>query len=222
MICSVSALSSLSDVKRVLRVAASDTSRDARLLSALAAVEDVIKHRLDLPLSGSNVETYWDTPEDATLHLPAADVTVTRVDVFEYSGSSGLPLSPVELGHGEGYDVTDDGRLYLRPVLGVEPFEGAVGSRPLKVYARIDVHYEGTGVVPRGVTEGVALLAAGYDNDSERLLSSLKSEKIGDYSYEYLDPVGDSSNRADTVSAYVAKALWFMGPYLRKQRVMVI
>lgn len=211
------ALASLADVKRILRLTDDDTVRDASLRVALLAVESWASTRLKkMPPPGSQVEVYWDIREDATLHLPTDDLVVTKVNVFEYPSSSGIVLSPLDLGLGYGYEVTDDGKLFLRPVLSVTPFEGAVGQRLLRTYARVEVHYQATGVVPRGVSEGVAILAAGYYSEGPQLMRGLTSERIGDYSYSLAEvKPGDQAS-------YITRALWFLGPFLRRNKVSVV
>ncbi len=214
------ALASLADVKRVLRIPAAsvDTERDDRIRAALAAVESWADTRLwHISAEGEQLEVFWDIPEDATLHLAAPDVTVLKLKVYEYPSSAGVPLSPVELGMGHGYDLSDDGRVFLRPTLTVSPFEGASAQRRLRVYARVEVYYEGTGVIPRAVTEGIAFLAAGHYADGPRALKGLTSEKIGDYSYNLGALKSDSGE-----PSFVDRALFFLGPYMRKQRVAVI
>ena len=211
------ALASLADVKRILRLTDDNPTRDAEIRAALDAVESWAESALwKISLPGAQCEVYWDIPEDATLFLPAADVTVTRVKVFEYPSSAGVPLSPIELGLGHGYDLDDDARLMLRPTLYYSPFEGAGGQRRLRTYSRVEVHYIGTGVVPRAVTEGIAFLAAGYWKDGFRALTGLTSERIGDYSYTLgeIKP-GESA-------PYVTQAMWFLRRFLRKQKVRVI
>ena len=211
------ALASLDDVKTVLRLTDVDATRDAQIQSSLDAVDSWAEtHLWRISRIGAQMETYYDVYEDATLHLPAADVTVTVVRVFEYPSSSGIPLSPIELGLGSGYDITDDGRLLLRPTLLVSPFEGATAQRHLRVYARVEVHYEGTGVVPRAITEGIAFLAAGHWQDGPRALQGLTSERIGDYSYT----LGDVGKDGGT-SSFEARALFFLKPFLKRQRVAV-
>ena len=211
------ALASLDDVKRVLRLTDADTNRDAQLRGALDAVESWAERRLwNTSRAGSQVETYHDVFEDAALTLPAADVVVTKVKVYEYPGSVGAPLSPVSLAHGTGYDVTADGRLLLRADLTVTPFEGAVAQRPLRCYARVEVFYEGTGVVPRALTEGIAFLAAGYWQDGPRALTGLTGERIGDYSY-----TAAGNTAGDEEPDFVARALFFLEDFLRHGRVAV-
>lgn len=214
------ALASLDDVKRVLRFTDSDPQRDAQLQADLDAVESWAEmHLWRLSQIGAQVETYFDIPEDATLHLPAADVTVTLVKAFEHPSSVGVPLSAIELGLGHGYDISADGKLILRPILTVSPFEGATAQRRMRTYARVEVHYQGTGVIPQAVTEGIAFLAAGYWQDGPRALSGLRSEKIGDYSYSLGG--GSSSSVSEDTPSFVTRALWLLTPFLKRQRVSV-
>lgn len=216
----MSTLASLVDVKRILRIPATDvdTDRDAQLQGALDAVEAWASKRLaGISKEGAGIEVYWDVGEDATLRLPASDVTITTLKVYEYPSSNGVPLSPIQLGLGHGYEVTDGGDLILRPMLFVSPFEGATAWRRLRHYDRVEVHYIGTGVIPRAVTEGIAFLAAGYWKDGPRALLGLTSEKIGDYSYT-LGNTGGATGQPE----YVAQALFFLNDYFRKARVSVV
>lgn len=212
------ALASLDDVNRVLRyTTGEDTTRDARVRAALAAIESRMEGQLkNIGREGSWVETFFDTYEDATLYLPAQDATVTLVKVFDYPSSEGTLLDWIGLGRGHGYDLTDEGAVILRPALFVEPFEGAIASRPLKVYSRVEVHYQGTGQIPKAVTEGIALLAAEYYKNAPLTVGRLKSEKIGDYQYTVAeDEAGEESDA-------FKRAMWFLHPYMgRKRRVLV-
>lgn len=210
-------LASVDDVKRILRLTDDNVERDAQIRASLEAVESLLSDRLQIPSEGPQVDAHYDIPEDATLYLPSPDVVVTKVKVFEYPSISGLPLSPIDLGLGRGYEVTD-GRLILRPVFGVQPFEGAVAQRLLRVYARVEVFYQGSGVVPTAVTEGVAYLAAGYWKSSPQVLAGLKGEKIGDYSYtndNSIDPLAGEP-------VYWSMAMKFLRRYMNRQRVRVI
>lgn len=201
-----------------MRIDAAETSQDDAIRVALEAVESWAESRFaHLTKEGSNVETYFDIPEDATLPLPSDDLTVTKVKVYEYPSSNGTPLSPIQLGLGHGYDMTDNGRLILRPTLVVSPFEGAVASRNIRVYSRVEVFYIGTGVIPKALTEGIAFLAAGHYTDGPRALRGLQSERIGDYSYT-LNPGSDEEGQP----SFVARAAWFLTPFMRKQRVRVV
>lgn len=205
------AFASLDDVKRILRITDTDDERDAGIQGALDAIDAWALRRLpDFTLEGAQMEVYFDMPEDATLRLPADDIVVTEVRVFEYPSSGGVPLSPIELGLGHGYDIDNRGNLMLRPTLFVSPFEGAGAWRKLRVYHRVEIHYTATGIVPRDVTEGVAFLAAGYWKDGPRALQGLTSERIGDYSYT-LGNTGGAAGEPE----YVGQARFFLGPYLR-------
>lgn len=211
------ALASTDDVKRILRLTDTNASRDAEIRAALDSVLSWADSRIVLAGTGRQVETYFDVYEDATLRLPVGDLTVTMVKIFEYPASDGYLVSPIQLGLGNGYDITDDGSLYLRPLMGVTPFEGAWARRGLRMYSRVEVYYEGSGVVPRALTEGIAMLAAGYWNDGPSVLSGLKSEKIGDYSYTSDTSVDPATGKP----AYEKSAMWFLKPYMKKARVMV-
>lgn len=210
---------SLEDVKRILRIPADsvDEERDNQLRGALDAVNSWAEGALTISKDGPGLEVYFDIPEDSTLKLPAADVTVTTVKVFEYPSAFGIPLSPIELGLGHGYDLTTSGLLILRPTLFVSPFEGATAQRRLRTYCRVEVNYIGTGVVPRRVTEGIAFLAAGYWQDGPRALTGLTSEKIGDYSYT----LGGANDGNDMEPSFVQRAKFFLGNDFRRQRVFV-
>lgn len=210
------ALASLDDVKRILSLTDVDLVRDAKIRACLAAVEAWAEKRIaNVSREGQQVEVYYDVYEDARLILPADDATVTKVKVYEYPSSGGVELSPIELGLGHGYDVTDTGELYLRPTLTTTPFEGATAQRRLRTYARVEVYYLGTGVVPRDLTEGIAFLAAGYYSDGPGALHGLVSEKIGDYSYTM------QRVSAGDEPSYVKQAKFFLSDYFRKQRVSV-
>ena len=208
---------SLDDVKRILRVTTEDETRDAQLRASLAAVESLMEQKIPyVPKGQDDFYCYFDIPEDATLTLPAKDVVLTKLQVFEYPSSAGVPLSPIELGLGHGYDLKDD-QIILRPTLFVSPFEGASSQRRLRVYARVEIHFVGSGIVPTALTEGVALLAAGYWQDGPRALQGIKSERIGDYSYTL-----GNQGTPEEPAGYVTQAMWFLAPFLSTKRVQVI
>ena len=207
---------SLQDVKRILRLTDTDTDRDAQIQAALDAIHSWAEAKIEISKEGANVEVYFDVSEDATLHLPAKDCVVTLLKVYEYPSSAGVPLSPIELGVGTGWTQDDQGQIKLRPTLEYSPFEGAQARRRLRAYERVVVHYEGTGAVPRAVTEGVAMLAAGWWQHSPIALSGLTSERIGDYSYTL---EGKTSAEAPV---YVRRGMWLLRDFLRKSHVSVV
>lgn len=212
-------LASLADVKRVLQLTDDNEARDAQLRASLAAIDDWISPSFEkLTLDGPQVEVFWDVYEDATLHMPATDVTITRVRAFYSPVAFEDEPVPSEMTLGSGFDLTDQGDILLRPSLAVQPFEGAYATRQLRVYSRVEVHYIGTGVVPRSVSEGVALLAAGYWKEGPAILSSITHEKIGDYEY-WTNAGGTTSGAA--VPAYVTRAMEFLNARKPKARVSV-
>jgi hypothetical protein len=217
----MSALASLDDVNRILgRTTGADETADAKTRAALDAVNSWAESALwKISAEGPNVEVYFDQPEDGTLYLPAPDVTVTKVKIFPYgSGNDSFFFLYTNSmsGTGQGYDIDDQGRLILRPMRTFAPFEGARAERFLRTYSRVEVHYIGTGVIPKGVTEGIAFLAAGYIEYGPKVLSGMKSERIGDYSYTL------QGQGTDEELPYMRQARMFLGRYLRKQRVRVI
>lgn len=210
-------LASLDDVKRILRVSTVDEERDAQLRAALDAVEDWIAPQLaGLTAEGQQVEAFFDVYEDATLHMAARDATVLRVKVFYGPASAdGIPQG-YEMRLGSGYDLDNEGRIMLRPNLTFAPFEGALASRPLKMYSRVEVLYYSTGVVPKSITEAVALLTAGYWSEGPQLLQSISHEKIGDYEY-WTNANADGAAPA----AYTVRAMQFLNNRRRRNRVSV-
>jgi hypothetical protein len=152
--------------------------------------------------------------------MPASDGIVTLVRVFEYPSSVGIHLSPLTLGQGHGYDVmAEEGAVILRPTLDVSPFEGATAQRRLRLYSRVEVHYDASGVIPPALTEGAAFLAAGYFTDGIRALTGLTSERIGDYSYTIGS--GGAGASEDRTPSYVRQALMFLDDFLRSSHVAV-
>jgi hypothetical protein len=217
----MTALATLEDVNRILGYTTGDnTARDAKVRAELAAIESWAETSLwKISAEGPNVEVYFDVVEDATLYLPAGDITVTKVKIVPYaSGDDGFYFIYVNSSSstGQGYDLDDQGRLMLRPAKTFAPFEGARGSRLLNTYARVEVHYEGTGVIPRAVTEGVAYLTAGYHAYGPKALAAIKSEKIGDYSYTLA-----GAGPGETLP-YLDQALFFLKRFIKTQRVRVI
>lgn len=215
------ALASLNDVNRILgHTTGEDTSRDDKVRAALEAVESWAETALwKISAEGPNVEVYFDIKDDATLYLPAGDITVTKVKIIpRASGNDAFYWIYVAStsSTGQGYDLDDQGRLMLRPMRSVAPFEGAHASVYGQTYDRVEVHYEGTGIIPRAVTEGIAFLTAGYVAYGPQALQNVKSERIGDYSYT-LGGVGNNDELP-----YMTQALFFLKPHMRTQRVRVI
>lgn len=214
-------LASLDDVNRILGyTTGDDEARDSKIRAELAAVMSWADTALwKISVEGENEEVYFDVYEDATLYLPAGDLTVTKVKIVPYSaGDDSFYFVYVnsEAGNLGGYDLDDDGRLMLRPQRTIQPFEGARGDRIMRTYSRVEVHYIGTGVVPRGVTEGIAFLTAGYHTYGPQALSNFKSEKIGDYSYT-LGGLG-----VDEELPYMRQAYFFLKPFMRTMRARVM
>lgn len=220
----MAALASLDDVNRILGyTTGDDTTRDAKIRAELDAVESWAESALwKISVEGSNVEVYWDVNDDATLYLPAGDITVTKVKIIPSStggDDSFFWLFANSLSStGQGYDMDDQGRLFLRPMRNYTPLEGAVATSLPRQYARVEVHYQGTGVVPRAVTEGIAFLTAGYHSHGPQALNNVKKEKIGDYQYELGGGMGGSG---DEQLPYMQQANLFLRRYLRSQRVRV-
>jgi hypothetical protein len=218
----VTTLASVEDVNRILGHTTGDNPvRDAKVRASLDAVESWAEGAFwKTSAEGPQVEVYFDVYEDATLYLPALDITVTKVKIVPYAaGDDAFYYIFVnsEAGNTQGYDVTDDGRLILRPLRSIQPFEGVRADRILRTYSRVEVFYKGTGIVPRGVTEGVAFLAAGYHTYGPRVLGGLlQSEKIGDYSYTLSNSVSGEA------LPYMQQANFFLGRFMRKQRVRVM
>jgi hypothetical protein len=205
---------SVADVKRILQL--TDTSQDEAIRVALAAVESWAQPLLgNLTVTGDQSEMYYDVREDATLYLPQADVVVTCVRVHGSGNWWPGETWPWDLGYGRNYDVTDDGRVLLRPFTLYAPFEGAWAQRQIRTFDRVEVFYTASGRVPPAVTEGIAFIAAGYHKDGPRALTGLTSERIGDYSYTLGDAAGTSGE-----GGYVGRGMFFLQNYLPRARVM--
>jgi len=218
----VAALASVDDVNRILGyTTGDDAARDSKVRAELDAIESWADGALwKISAEGAQVETYFDVPEDGTLYLPANDITVVKVKIIPYAAGDDsffYIFVNSEAGNLNGYDVTDDGRLILRPLRTVTPFEGVRADRLLRVYARVEVHYIGTGVIPRAVTEGIAFLTAGYHRFGPKILEGMKAERIGDYSYTLA-----TGMPGEEALPYLEQARFFLGRFMRKQRVRVI
>lgn len=213
-------LASIDDVNSILGyTTGDDTARDAKVRRELRAVESWAEGALwKISVEGENVESYFDVKEDATLFLPAHDLTITKVKIVPYAaGDDSFYFVYVnsEAGNLGGYELDDQGRLMLRPSRVVTPFEGARADRIMTTYSRVDVHYIGTGVVPSAVTEGIAYLTAGYHSYGPKALEAVKSERIGDYSYT-LGGIGPGESLP-----YMEQAMFFLKPFMRTQRVQM-
>lgn len=213
-------LASIDDVNRILGFTTGDNpTRDSKLRADLEAVESWADGALrKISAEGAQVETYFDVPEDSTILLPSNDITVTKVKIIPYAaGDDSFYYVYVnsEAGNLNGYDVTDDGRLILRPLRTVAPFEGVRADRFIRTYSRVEVHYIGSGVIPKAVTEGIAFLTAGYYKYGPKVLEGLKGERIGDYSYSLAQVDGEEP-------PYMVQARMFLGRFMTKQRVRVM
>ncbi len=218
------AFASVDDVNRVLGyTTGDDTVRDAQLRAKLSAVESwAEKQGWALSERGAQVASFYDVVEDATLHLPVSDATVTKVTVY----SSPFIESARDLVLGTaspGYELLDDGVVALRPSFWVEPFEGALAARFIRTHSRVDIHYIGTGIVPPAVTEGIAWLTAAYHvqgGAGSALLNGITSEKIGDYSYTR-GSTSSSSSKSSSDPDYLGEAMWWLRPFMRTSHVAV-
>ena len=213
------AYASVADVKRVLGLTDTDDARDAAIRASLHAVESWLDTQgLKLTSRGPQVHTFYDVPEDATLHLPASDVVVTKVTVYPtpyWDSARDLVLGTVS----PGYELIGNGVVVLRPSLWVEPFAGAYAMRTLRVHSKVDVHFVGTGVIPHAVTEGVAWLAAGHWKTGPDVLRDLKSEKIGDYTYTLGSGGGGDVGKDEP--SFVTRARFFLDPFMVTSHVAV-
>lgn len=203
------AFANLADVKIALRIKSSDqdTDRDAQLQASLDAVDAWARKWFPLAdVSGAKTVKFFDIYENATLRLPTRDCTVTAVRVFPYP-SSGFDFGVLNLTEGNGWEVDDRANLILRPVMSFQPFEGALATRTLRSYGRVEVDVTLTGTVPADLKEGIAFLAAGYWKNGPAILADLMMERIGDYEYR-------KHPKTDGEPDYVGQAMFFLKPYL--------
>lgn len=213
------ALATVQDIKRVMLIEDSNQARDAQLAAALEAAESwfLKRSRVQYDASGVQTATFFDINEDAAIHLPVEGATIEEVRI-------------------EGYATTVDQWTYdgeheirLRPYLLVEPFEGAVGRRFLRVLQKVEVDFTATSNVPAAVRDGVARLAGWawatgprQGATSGTVTGAIKSENLGGYSYtlETASQIagGSMSGKKDDP---LGDALVLLRPFLRKPRVSV-
>jgi hypothetical protein len=174
------AIAALSDVKRLLRIASSDSSKDQEISKSLESAESWVKARTrrNYGTATSKTLTFHNVRENDHVYLPDDNCTVTAVTVYLLANSSGdLLIADDE------YQVLDGRTVQLLPNLEVVPFEGAIASRLPATYEKVTITYNSTGSVPEAVRDATAMLAASLYSKGPDTAQGIKSESLGDYSY---------------------------------------
>lgn len=177
------ALAVLADVRRILKLTEVDATKDTQLTEALDAVDSWFRvrqrGRFDEITPGT--AKYYAIRYGTVVHLPVPGSTVSAV-------RAGSAEGPSTLGS-DSYTVMDDRRVRVgrldpwpRDPREQEPVEWT--GRPY--YELVEIDYVPPSTVPKGVRDGIAMLAAaqwlrtGGGGDEQ---DGIVSERIGDYTY---------------------------------------
>jgi len=144
--------------------------------------------------TGPQSKSFYNVRQGDIITLPDEYPTEVGVTVYETATDSGRLLQAFE------YQVESGGRIRLpvydfvsptnpqlfnvrRDVSVTEALRSADRAAPVR-YARVNVTFQASGVVPAPVREAVAMIAASSQLQAQRKASGLKSEAMGDYRYD--------------------------------------
>lgn len=145
----------------------------------------------DWELTGAQTKTFYNVREGDLLFLPDPSPTGVTIQVFE-TGAPGRTLTSSE------WTTGSDGQIFLyrfglpfqnplavpRKDIGVQEAINTIDRPIARRYEHVDVAYTASGTVPATVREAVAMIAAASIQQAPQLASQMRSERIGDYSYE--------------------------------------
>lgn len=158
------------------------TATDAEIQPYLDAASEWVKracHR-DWDATGTVTESFYNVKPGDILYLKDEEPTAVTVKVFISPASESSTLSV------GAFQVLSRGRVQLRKLAGaLRPEEREYVIAP--VYARVDVTYTRSGVVPVPVREAVAMIAASAFINRSLNAPPLRSEDLGDYRYTIVD-----------------------------------
>lgn len=209
------ALADVSDVVRVLNLSEPTPEQKAKIEHAIQTAEDWAKRYLKWPTLGEVAEeegeyvteTFYDISPGG--FLPAYGRAIHSVKVYDYSDSSARTLESKDW-----YPIA--GGINLRPFgTAYWDTEWAVTRDPRYApghpssYFRVDIEYEKSELSPV-IRDGVAIAAASIYTRSERLGRGIKSESLGDYSYQL---AGDGKAGGDP---WYEEARSFLRPLRRR------
>lgn len=204
-------LADLDDVRRVLRRTDLD---DATLQPFLDSAEQWVERVYDREWDavGSQTENFFNVRQGAILTVKDENPTGIVVTGFAAPASDGTVLTV-----NQGYAVLDRGRVQLSlvrqiAVQNIRPEEAEI--QPPFTWARIQIVYTASALVPAPVREGVALIAAAGYAQSTADVGGLSSEKIGDYSY-----VRGAARGGGGELVIPKRARSLLAPYNRRRRV---
>jgi hypothetical protein len=213
----MSTLASLSDVTDILQTLPGgyDGSQDARLQQILDSTEDWMRRVYGLPdyiCATSATDSFFGYKDGSILNLSDPNPTDIVITFVDYATNDEMIILPPPQ-----YTLMPNGRLWLKFIGLVAPFEGAVAAVRPSEMARIDVTFvpslTSTNKIPPALREAVALTAAFTFKQEPLMMGGLRSEAIGSYSY-----VRDIS-MAQLVMPPRARAL--MRPFDRRRFIQV-
>jgi len=176
------ALATSDDVRRWLK---DPSVEDKDIAPWLEAAEERVRDRTGLdfePKDTQVTETHTNVRQGEILTLRDRGPTEITVAVYPSADSDGT-----EVAEGSGWQLLRRGRLQLLftryeldPGLGGQA--GTVEQRP-GWYAKVEVAYKASGLVPARVREACACWAAHMYRTSGLATGGLSSERLGDYSW---------------------------------------
>lgn len=210
------ALANLADARRYLPGV---TVEDATLQPLIDASEEWVKEwaHANWDESGPVTENFYQVRAGSRIKLKDHAPSNVVVSTYLQTSSTAAVLSATT-----GYRLQDNGYIQLRPldrggrIQGLRPEElDAYSSDPL-VYSRIEVAYDAAGVVPKSVTEAVAIIAAARFTRSAAEISGIQSESLGDYSYTM------KGKDAQTIPGIPESALVYLAPFKRTRHAVSV
>lgn len=164
------ALAEVADVVRVLRLpTGEDATRDEQIQKAIDAVESYVLPKLKPFTSAGSTITRYSVAGDELIPLPVPGATITDVTSYLSPGEFGAKVMQLDTDYAVGDAVI---RL--------------LGDHST-VYDRVNITYTYGGAVPAAVRDAVAMAAGALWRGGSHIASGLKSERIGDYSYNVAD-----------------------------------
>lgn len=211
-------LSTLDEVKLVLRFTDRDTNRDSQLQAALDGEQAWFLNRArgTFVTSGNATARFYDVTADALLELPLPDATVTAVR----AGWPGFELRTLDSSE---YVVQDKSRLRLRtgffwPYSYYENQWSRGGASTSNLLGVIEVDYTTPTDLNTAITRGLALLAAGAWLKSNPNINVMQ-ERIGDYEYRTA-ALAKGASQSEIADQIRAEGMRMLRPWLGR-RVLV-
>lgn len=206
------AIAVTADVKRILE--RSDDDIDAQLSPTLESAEQWVRDRTgrDWDQSGIVTQPFYNIRQGKTLRLgDIAPKSITSVTTYLTADATGSVLTA-----NTDYQLEDKGKLHLyfnrlRSPVGLP---GATVRILPSIFAKVVVVYKARGQVPAPVREATAIIAAASFNGIAAAISGMRSERMGDYSYQR-----DTRDKGGLVIPQAAMA--YLAPYLEHRARIV-